>query len=108
MACIDNAPAPPEYKLLQLRQYLSGDALSVINGLGHNKTAYIVAMERLERKYGGDRRRAALYLEEVEQFKTIRPSNSEDLEKFADLLDVLTINLQESQKLMSWVVVCYT
>ena len=30
LACIDSAPATGEYKLLQLRQYLSGEALKVI------------------------------------------------------------------------------
>ena len=30
MACVDKAPATPEYKLLQLRQYLSGEALKVV------------------------------------------------------------------------------
>ena len=98
-ACIDDAPASAEYKLLQLRQYLSGDALRVIDGLGHSKTAYNVAKERLERKYGGNRRRTALYLEEVDQFKTVRINNADDLERFADLLDLLTINLKESDRM---------
>ena len=31
MACVDKAPATPEYKLLQLRQYLSGEALKSWN-----------------------------------------------------------------------------
>ena len=30
LACIDNAPATAEYMLLQLRQYLSGEALQAI------------------------------------------------------------------------------
>ena len=30
IACVDKAPATPEYKLLQLRQYLSGEALKSI------------------------------------------------------------------------------
>ena len=34
-ACIDSAPATTEYKLLQLRQYLTGEALKVIDSLGH-------------------------------------------------------------------------
>ena len=34
LACIDRAPATPEYKLLQLRQYLSGVALEAIENLG--------------------------------------------------------------------------
>ena len=37
IACIDKAPATPEYKLLQLRQYLSGEALKTIENLGSCK-----------------------------------------------------------------------
>ena len=53
LSCIDSAPATPGYKLLQLRQYLSGDALKVIDSLGHSATAYEAAKDRLDRKYGG-------------------------------------------------------
>ena len=53
IACIDSAPATGEYKLLQLRQYLLGEALAVIENLGHSSSAYEAAKERLERKYGG-------------------------------------------------------
>lgn len=52
MSCIDNAPATPDYKLLQLRQYLSGEALRCIESLNHSAAAYEAAKERLERKYG--------------------------------------------------------
>ena len=38
MACIDSAPATDEYNLLQLRQYLSGDASKVIENLGIQQT----------------------------------------------------------------------
>ena len=40
MACVDTAPATGEYKLLQLRQCLSREALNVIENLGHSATAY--------------------------------------------------------------------
>ena len=53
IACIDNAQAAAEYKLLQLRQYLSGEALKVKDNLGHSALAYEAAKEKLERKYGG-------------------------------------------------------
>ena len=62
---IDKAPATAEYKLLQLRQYLSGEALKVIENLGHSAAAYQIAKERLERKFGGQRRQIAIYLEEL-------------------------------------------
>ena len=35
LTCIDNAPATPEYKLLQLRQCVSGEALQMIESVGH-------------------------------------------------------------------------
>ena len=64
LACIDSAPATDEYKLLQLRQYLSGDALKVIEKLGHSAFAYKAAKERLDRKYCVKRRQIAIYLED--------------------------------------------
>ena len=96
LACKDSAPATGEYKLLQLRQYLSGDSLKVIENLGHSATAYAAAKERLEQKYGGMRRQIAIYLEDLEQFRPIRSGNAKDMEKFADLLDIAIINLRKA------------
>ena len=97
-ACIDSAPATAVYKLLQLRQYLSGEALKVIENLGHSATAYEAAKERLERKYGGMRRQISIYLEDLEQFRQIRPGNAKDIEQFADLLDLAIINLKKARQ----------
>ena len=47
---MDNAPATPEYKLLQLRQCLAGEALKAIDSLGHSATAYHTAKDREARK----------------------------------------------------------
>ena len=96
MACVDKAPATPEYKLLQLRQYLSGEALKVLEPLGHSGAAYEAAKERLERKFGGKRRQIALHLEELENFRLLRPGLAKDLERFADLLDVTVVNVKEA------------
>jgi len=97
-ACVDKAPATAEYKLLQLRECLAGVALKTIEGLGHSATAYETAKERLERKFGGQRRQVALYLEEVDNFRPISPDNFRDLEKFADLLDITIVNLKEADR----------
>ena len=96
MACVDTAPSTGEYKLLQLRQCLSGEALYVIDGLGHSAAAYEAAKERLERRYGGKRRQVAIYLEDLDKFPQIRPGNAQDLEQFADLLEIAIINLKET------------
>ena len=50
----------------------------------------------MERKYRGQRRQVNLYIEELDNFRPIRPGNARDVEKFADLLDVLVINLKEA------------
>ena len=97
-ACIDQAPATGKYKLLQLRQCLSGEALKAIEGLGHSAAAYQAAKERLERKFGGQCRQVALYLEEIDQFRPVRPGNYKDLECYAGLLDIAIVNLKEANR----------
>ena len=97
-ACVHNAPATAEYKLLQLRQSLAGEALRAIENLGHSATAYHTAKERLERKFGGHCRQIALYLEEVDNFRPICPGNYKEIEKFADLLDITIVNLKEANR----------
>ena len=79
-----------------MRQYLSGEALQAIENLGHSANAYVAAKDRLERKYGGRRRQIAIYLEELDQFPQVRLGSARDLERFADLLDIAIINLQET------------
>ena len=98
LSCIDSAPATGEYKLLQLRQYLSGEALKTIENLGHSGAAYEAAKERLERKFGGMRRQISIYIEELENFHQIRVGNAKDLEQFSDLLDIAMINIKESNQ----------
>ena len=82
--------------MLQLCQYLSGEALKVIENLGHSATAYEAAKERHEKTYGGKRRQIAIYLEDLEQFRQIWSGNARDMELFADLLDTAIINLKEA------------
>ena len=42
-------------------------------------------------KFGGQRRQINLHLEELDQFRPIRPGNAKDLDRLADLLDVIVI-----------------
>ena len=62
MACVDEAPANTEYKLLQMKKYLSGEAMKAVESLGHSAEAYEAAKSRLERKYGGQRRQMNLHM----------------------------------------------
>ena len=98
MACVHQAPATPDYKLLQFRQHLSGEALKIVEPFGHSAAAYEVAIAPLERKLGGERRKLALHLDELENIKSLRPGNPGDIERFADLLDVTVVNLKEANR----------
>ena len=48
-----------------------------------------------KRKYGGRRRKIAQYLERLEKFPIIKGNDSENLQNFADLLDIAVINIKE-------------
>ena len=99
LACVDRAPATDEFKMLQLKQCLAGEALCAIEHLGHSAAAYDAAKERLERKFGGKRRQISIYYEEIDQFQQIRTNHSKDLEQYADLLELLVIKLKEAGQL---------
>ena len=79
-----------------MKKYLSGEALAAVESLGHSAMAYEAAKSRLERKFGGQRRQINLHLEELDEFRPIRLRNAKDLDRLADLLNVIVINLKEA------------
>lgn len=103
MVCVDKGPATVEYILLQLKKYLSGETLEVVENLGHLASAYEAAKGSLERKYRGQCCQVNLHLEELDQFCPIWPSNAKDIDILADLLHVLVTNLLASYlNAISW------
>ena len=96
ITCIDSAPISAELKLLQLREYVAGEALQCIQQLGYSANAYEKAKEKLDRKFGGERRRVAVQMEELERFPQMQRFNAKDLERLADLLDVAVVNLKDA------------
>ena len=99
---VDKSATSNEYKLLQLKGALKGalkgEALNVTVGLGHSGSAYACALDRLERKFGGDRRVNSMILEEIALFKPIRKDYPADLEKFSDLLEALILRFTDAKK----------
>ena len=97
-SCVDWGRATSEYKLLQLWECLQGEALKVVENLGHSAAAYEAVKTRLERKYGGKRRALTLQMEELDTFKPIRDGNEKDLEGLAELLDAIVVNLTDARQ----------
>lgn len=85
-----------EYKFLQLRQYLNGEALKCYEGLGHSATAYEAAKERMKIKFGGIRRKVNRFIEENDNFSLMKIENPKQIECFAYLLDITIINMKDS------------
>ena len=67
-----------------------------MQSLEHPLEAYEAAKSRLARTCGGQRRKINLYMEELDLFRPIRSGNAKHLDKIADLLDVIVINLKEA------------
>lgn len=55
---------------------MAGDALRAIENLRHSAYAYEAAKCRLDRKFGGLRRKMTLQLEEIDALKPIREENA--------------------------------
>lgn len=98
-SCVnDNDSLTAEFKLLHLRDSLQGEALKSIASLGHSAAAYDAAKNRLEKKYGGNRRGLMLRLEELDSFRQLRDGNEADLERFSELIDVIVVHMKEAER----------
>ena len=81
--CIHNMPITAELKLLRLRQCLSGTPLKSIEAHGCLAAAYQAALH-LERKYGGQRRQAAVHMEALDKMAVFPDGNGAQMERFAN------------------------
>ena len=96
LSCVERSNCTPEYKLLRAHDSSEGEPLTIIQHFGFSPTAYQVAMNRLEHKYGGKKHQIMLRMEELQNFKTGRDGSSHDLEKLSSLMDCLVVNLTEA------------
>jgi len=84
--------------MLQLRQYLKGEPLETIDSLGFSAAAYVVAWKRLDKKYGGERRQLAMHMADIEKSPIVRGGHPDELQKFVDLLEIITVAFHEHGK----------
>ena len=68
-------PITAELKLLRLRQCLSGTPLKSIEAYGYSAAAYQAALQRLEQKYGSQKRQAAVHMEALDKMAVIPDGN---------------------------------
>ena len=72
--------------------------MKTIEGFGFSTGAYPAALDALENRYGGERRKASMFLDLVEKCSPIKNTTGAELERFSDMLNQLITNLKESNR----------
>lgn len=96
MSAVDQTNIPVNEKMLRLQSSLKGNALKLVKDLGFTVHAYDRAKEKLEKKYGGQRRLRIKTLTVLKNWKKLQQNNLKDLEEFLNVLDRTLIVLKDS------------
>ena len=94
--CVDKTSLAPQFKMLRLEGCLRGEAAETIKGLGYSQTAYDAALSRLQRKYGGDRRKVQAQIEELRKMRPVNKGDPKSMDKFADALERTIVVLKDN------------
>ena len=94
--CVDKTSLAPQFKMLRLEGCLRGEAAETIKGLGYSQTAYDAALSRLQRKYGGDRRKVQAQIEELRKMRPVNEGDPKSMDKFADALERTIVVLKDN------------
>ncbi|CAB4043201.1 Hypothetical predicted protein, partial [Paramuricea clavata] len=91
---VDSGNEPANIKMARLRQSLKGTALEAIRGLGVSLPEYEEAKEILTTKFGGRRRQLQAYMDQLEAMPSLKGSDVQGFERFADLVRITVVKLQ--------------
>jgi hypothetical protein len=95
---VDCSKEPENIKMARLRQSLSGEALVAIRGLGVSSLEYEEVKSILKTKFGAQRRHLHAYLDQLESLPQIKPRDTKDFERFADLVRVTVVKLKAENR----------
>ena len=95
-SAVDYADIPVNEKMLRLQNSLKGKALKLVKDLGFSSNAYERAKQKLEKKYGGQRRLQIKTLTALKNWKKVQSKNLNDLEEFLTVLDRTLITLKDT------------
>ena len=87
MSIVDGMDIPVGEKVLRLQSSLTGKALTLVKDLGYSINAYERAKEKLEKKYGGERRLQIKHLTALRGWQKVRPRHLADIENFQGILE---------------------
>jgi len=94
---VDRMKVPTKTKMMMLKNSLSGKPLRVFERLGYTSRQYQTALEKLDQKYGGQKRLLQRYLEAILRASPVEESNLKELEIFSDRLTDVVVKLDSDQ-----------
>ena len=95
---VDRMKVPAKTKMMMLKNSLSGKPLRVVERLGYTSTQYQTALEKLDQKYGGEKRLLRRYLEAILRASPVDETNLKELEIFSDRLTDVVVKLEDSDQ----------
>ena len=93
-SAVDYADIPVNEKMLRLQNSLKEKALKMAKDLGFSLNAYKRAKEKLDKKYGGQRRLQIKTLTTLKNWEKVQHKSLSELEKFLTVLDRTLIVLK--------------
>ena len=85
---------PAKTKMMMLKNSLSGKPLRVVERLGYTSRQYQTALEKLEQKYGGQKRLLRRHFEAILHGSPVEETNQKELEIFSDRLTDVVASLR--------------
>ena len=95
---VDRMKVPAKTKMMMLKNSLSGKPLRVVERLGYTSRQYKTALEKLDQKYGGEKRLLQRYLEAILRASPVEETNLKELEIFSDRLTDVVVKLEDSDQ----------
>ncbi len=88
---VDQSKVPVKFKMIMLKNSLSGHPYKLVSNLGFTEAQYKMAMFKLDQRYGGETRTAKKYLDHLLQWKEVAEGDLKGIEDLANqLCDVVS------------------
>ena len=98
---VDRMKVPAKTKMMMLKNSLSGKPLRVVERLGYTSRQYQTALEKLEQKYGGQKRLLRRHLEAILHGSPVEETYQKELEIFSDRLTDVVASLRIATSIKS-------
>jgi hypothetical protein len=83
---VNQSDVPVRFKMIMLKNCLTGTPLELVQKLGYTDVQYQMALEKLETRYGGEKR---LIQQHIDAIMAVTPLKEENLKGLADLANKL-------------------